>query len=82
MVDTQPPAAPTLTVTGSVVVNGTGESGTTVELFQDGVSQGTIAVTGGTWTRTLTGVTGTHAYTARATDFAGNVGPLSPAVRG
>jgi hypothetical protein len=86
-VDTRAPAAPVITApaanstTGTAfTLSGTAEAGTTVELFEDGVSRGTISAGGGTWSRASSGVTtGAHTYSARATDFAGNVSALSPA---
>jgi hypothetical protein len=85
-VDTNAPAAPTFespaagsSVSSTFTLTGTGESGSTLELFEDGVSRGTVAVSGsGTWTRQLSAVSrGTHGYTARATDMAGNVSPFT-----
>jgi large repetitive protein len=81
-VDSTPPPPPVIAapvVAGTTVtVSGTAESGTTVELFEDGSSRGTVATSGGRWSRSLSGVgTGTRSYTARAVDFAGNVSTLS-----
>jgi hypothetical protein len=87
-VDKTPPPAPAVTspAAGSTVsgasftLSGTAESGTTIELFEDGVSRGTIAAISGAWSRPMSGVTaGNHSYTARATDLAGNVSALSGA---
>jgi Bacterial Ig domain len=85
-VDTKAPAAPVFTapqeggsVPSSFTVGGTAESGVTIELFENGQSRGTIAASGGQWSRAMSGVTsGTRVYTARATDFAGNVSTTSP----
>jgi hypothetical protein len=64
----------------SFTITGTGDSGTTVELFEDGGSRGTVAVSSGAWSRQMSGVTkGSRSYTARATDIAGNVSALSTA---
>ena len=85
MVDTRAPAAPSFTapaagstVATSFTLTGTAESGTTLELFDNGISQGTIAAMGGTWSRQMSGVvSGTHSFTARVTDLAGNVSAMS-----
>jgi large repetitive protein len=65
--------------TGTVTVSGTAESGSTVEVFDGASSKGTASVdAGGAWTKTLTGVAdGSHTYTAKATDAAGNTSPAS-----
>ena len=85
-VDTTPPAAPVFTSpadnslqnTATVTLSGTAEAGATVEIFEATTSRGTTVATGGTWSKTLSGVTdGTHTYTAKATDAAGNVSPAS-----
>jgi hypothetical protein len=86
-VDTTAPAVPGFTAPAAgssqpttFTLTGTGESGSTVELFENGSSRGTIAVSNGRWSRTMTGVNrGTRNYTARATDIAGNVSALSSA---
>jgi hypothetical protein len=86
-VDTRAPASPVFaspaagsTVAATFTLSGTAESGTTLELFEDGVSRGTIAAVGGTWSRQMSGVgSATHNYTARTTDIAGNTSPLSSA---
>ncbi|MBN4049960.1 hypothetical protein JYT84_00870, partial [bacterium AH-315-M10] len=58
--------------------SGTAEAGATVEVFSDGVSQGTTTATGGVWTLTTPTLTdGAHSITATATDTAGNVSALS-----
>ena len=54
------------------------EPGTTIELYEDGVSRGTLAASNGTWTRQLSGV-GTGTYSACASDFAGRVSAPSVA---
>ncbi len=84
-VDTRAPAAPGFTspaansaVGTAFTLTGTAEAGTTVELFEDGVSRGTLAASNGTWSKQLSGVTaGTRTYTAKTTDFAGNTSPPS-----
>jgi hypothetical protein len=77
-VDSRPPNPPVITglVSPSTLV-GTAEAGTTVELFENGSSRGTVSAANGTWSRTLSSPAGT--YTARATDFAGNRSALSAA---
>ena len=67
----------TLTLSGTA-----GAAGNTVEIFRDGVSIGTtVADIGGNWS--LADATsladGAYQFTARATDGAGNQGPLSAA---
>ena len=74
------PPAPTITSPSSyswhratsVTVSGTAASGSTVELFVGGSSRGTTAATGGSWSRTLTGLEdGDYLVTARASDATG-----------
>jgi hypothetical protein len=84
-VDSTAPAAPVFTspaagssVPSSFTISGTVESGTTVEVFENGSSRGTTAGSDGTWSRTLYNVpSGLRSYTARAIDFAGNVSAMS-----
>ena len=67
----------TLTLSGTA-----GAAGNTVEIFQDGVSIGTtVADVGGNWSLADASslVDGAYQFTARATDGAGNQGPLSAA---
>jgi Big-like domain-containing protein len=81
-VDTTPPAAPAITAPAdgaevnvdAVTLSGTSEPSSTVRVLEAGVSRGqTTAAADGSWTKTLTGVPdGSHAYTATATDAAGN----------
>src|SRR6185295_19563740 len=66
----------------TLTVSGTAEAGDTVEVFQDGVSIGTtVAGGGGDWGKldSNTLADGTHQFTARATDTAGNLGAVSTA---
>jgi Bacterial Ig-like domain len=85
MVDSTAPDPPAFvspaagsSVAGSFTISGTAEDGSTVELFEDGASRGTIAVVGGNWSRQMSLVApGYHSYTARAIDFAGNVSAFS-----
>ena len=47
-------------------------------MFENGSSRGTVAASGGTWTKAFSGVaTGTRSYTAVATDMAGNRSVIS-----
>ncbi|RTL69928.1 MAG: hypothetical protein EKK41_13465 [Hyphomicrobiales bacterium] len=81
-VDTQPPS-PTISTAGgeaiypAVIISGTGEAGTLVQLY-DGLTKigAPVAVSGnGSWTETVTLVgTGSHAISALDTDAAGNTG--------
>ena len=88
-VDTSAPAAPVLSqpldgsfnTSGSVTVAGTAEPGSSVEVFDGASSKGLSAADGaGSWTKTLSGVAdGSHTYTAKATDAAGNTSTVSNA---
>src|SRR5829696_6542765 len=64
---------------GNVTVSGTAASGSTVELFDGATSKGTTqADAGGSWSKALSGVSdGSHTYTAKATDAAGNTSAAS-----
>jgi hypothetical protein len=87
-VDAAAPAAPVITsppegfiVRSIFTVSGTAEAGSTVRLFEGLNSKGTAqANASGQWSMTLAGVSdGSHSYTAKATDAAGNVsGESSP----
>ena len=95
-IDTTAPLAPEITAIAddsgtagdhltndtTLTLSGTAEAGSTVEIFQDGVSIGTtVADVGGDWSladgNTL--VDGTYQFTAKATDAAGNQGLASTA---
>ena len=88
-VDTTVPGAPVLSqpldgsfnTSGIVTVAGTAEPGSSVEVFDGATSKGvTVADGAGSWTRTLSGVAdGSHTYTAKATDAAGNTSTASNA---
>jgi hypothetical protein len=81
-IDVSAPAAPviaspaegTSNSTGNFTLSGTAEPGSVVEVFDGGTSKGTTtAASDGTWSKALLGVAdGSHTYTARATDAAGN----------
>jgi hypothetical protein len=60
-------------------LTGTAELGAMVRLFVDGILAGTVQAVAGTWTVTIaTPLTdGLHAFTATATDAAGNTGSAS-----
>src|SRR5690606_1549298 len=62
--------------------SGTAEAGSTVEILRDGVVVGSVTADGsGAWTWTSDELDdGTHAFTVRATDEAGNVSALSDAL--
>ena len=96
--DVTPPATPSLdavsTDTGSntadgitrdntLLLSGSGEAGSTVEVFLDGTPIGTAVVLPlGDWTLDYSGTLladDTYALTVRAADSAGNQSPLSPA---
>jgi hypothetical protein len=89
VVDTIPPAAPVIQSpaegstlgSASVTLSGTAEPGSFVEIFEGSTSKGTTTTLSiGTWSKSLSGVPdGSHTYTARATDAAGNVSPASNA---
>lgn len=70
-----------VTSDNTLLINGTSESNSTVEVFLDGVSLGTVLADGfGSWSfnhRGTTLVDGSYIVTASATDVAGNPGPLS-----
>ena len=82
-IDTTAPAAPLIVSpaegstnnTGSFTLSGTAEASSTVEIFEGAASRGTTSATGlGNWAKALVSVPdGSHTYTARATDAAGNV---------
>jgi hypothetical protein len=87
-IDTTPPAAPVVVVpasgaslrSGVVTVTGTAEPGSTVTVIVDSALAGTVvADASGAWSLPVptTLADGVHTASARATDQAGNVGPLS-----
>lgn len=85
--DTVPPDPPvildppegTYDTDGKFTVAGTAEPGSMVDLFESEISRGTVrAGDAGAWSMELTGVAdGTHSYTAKATDVAGNTSEVS-----
>jgi Ca2+-binding RTX toxin-like protein len=83
-VDTQPPAAPAINseslVNGTaVLLIGTAAANSTVTVFDGTTSLGTTTTaSNGNWNFTAGNVSNVvHAYTATATDVAGNIGPSS-----
>jgi hypothetical protein len=88
-VDTTAPTAPVIETpaegtrnnTGSFTLAGSAEPGSTVEVFEGATSRGTTTASGvGSWAKALISVPdGSHTYTARATDAAGNVSAASNA---
>ncbi|MDD2942449.1 MAG: hypothetical protein PHC51_05710 [bacterium] len=57
----------------TVLLQGSAESGSTVTLFENGVSVYSGQATGGSWSATRTLTPSNYNYYARATDLAGNV---------
>jgi large repetitive protein len=88
-VDTQAPSAPAITNPadnsydndGSFTLSGTAEANSTVTIFEGTTPKGTTQTgAGGNWSKALSGVAdGSHTYTAKATDAAGNSSALSNA---
>ena len=75
-IDSRPPAAPVITgIISPFTLIGTAEAGTTVELFENGQSRGTVSAANGTWSRAINA--GAGSFTAKTTDFAGNQSALS-----
>ena len=82
--DTLAPSAPAISSPGQnsfhkvheITLEGTADSGSTVEVFEDvggtPTSRGTTTATGGTWSLALTVPDGSHSYKAKARDAAGN----------
>jgi probable HAF family extracellular repeat protein len=89
--DTEAPSPPTITsplnnsydTDGSISVSGSAERGSTVELFEGTTPKGATKAdsSSGAWSIALSGVSeGTHTYSAKATDVAGNTSPASDSV--
>ena len=88
--DTEAPSPPTITspqnnsydIDGSFSVSGSAEASSTVELFEGTASKGaTKADSSGAWSIALSGLSdGSHTYTAKATDAAGNTSSASNSV--
>ncbi len=86
-VDATAPDAPVITSpannsynnTGSFSVSGKAEAGSTIELFESTTSKGTTTTdASGNWTKPLSDVAdGSHTYTAKTTDAAGNTSLVS-----
>ncbi len=86
-VDQTVPAAPTLdplvtpTSASSVAVSGSADAGaSTVTVYRDGIAVGTAAVAGGRFSLAVPVFSGAMAFTAKASDAAGNVSGPSAAV--
>ncbi|MGY8662688.1 Ig-like domain-containing protein [Bradyrhizobium sp. UFLA05-109] len=84
IVDTVAPNAPvlvsdTLAASNKVVVSGTAEAGSTIKLYEGTTLLGTaVTASNGTWSVTTGSLSdGSHAFTATATDAAGNLSNLS-----
>ena len=89
--DSEAPSAPTVTSPqnnsydkdGSFSVSGSAEAASTVELFEGTTSRGTTKAdsSSGAWSIDLSGLSdGTHTYTAKAKDAAGNTSSASNSV--
>jgi hypothetical protein len=88
-VDTQAPSAPAITnppansydTDGNFTLSGTAEANSTVTILEGTTSKGTTQTDAqGNWSKALSGVAdGSHTYTAKATDAAGNTSVLSHA---
>ena len=86
-VDFTPPPAPNISApaqgaafaSGNITVSGSAEAKAMVRLYEGSTELGaTQASASGAWTIPLSGLTaGSHGVQARATDLAGNTGPLS-----
>jgi hypothetical protein len=79
------PSSGSLTSNNTPTITGTAEANASVAVLVDAASVGTVSADGaGVWTYTLTAeqalTDGSHTVTARATDAAGNTGPLSAGV--
>ncbi|MBF0124680.1 MAG: hypothetical protein HQL60_05020, partial [Magnetococcales bacterium] len=68
--------------TAGLVISGSGEPGASIALLEGKASLGTASVgSGGKWQLTLAKISnGQHALTAKQTDVAGNIGPVSSQV--
>ena len=88
-VDTQAPSPPAITNPadnsydndGNFTLSGSAEANSTVTIFEGTTSKGTTQTDAqGNWSKALSGVAdGSHTYTAKATDAAGNTSALSNA---
>lgn len=69
-----PSTSPLYTSNATPTIAGSAESGSTVNIYADGILVGTVTATGGSWSKVISALTaGTHSIVARATDGAGNV---------
>jgi hypothetical protein len=88
VVDTTSPANPVVATSSGTLRNrtpslsGTAEPGSTVTIFRDGVSVGSVTADGsGNWSYTSTSLgLNTYAFTVKSTDAAGNASALTAAV--
>jgi Ca2+-binding RTX toxin-like protein len=80
-IDTSAPSAPGIAQMGAGAISGVAEANAAIALF-DGAGQiaTTFASDAGTWSVPMALATGGHAFTAKATDLAGNVSAASAAV--
>jgi len=89
-IDTAAPAAPVISspannssdADSSIAFSGTTEPDATVEIYEGATLKGTVTADwNGQWSKTLAGVaSGSHTYTAKAIDLAGNTSASSSAV--
>jgi len=70
-----------LTNDTTLAISGTGVSGTTAVVYDNGVEIGTVQINGGTWTfNSPTLAEGDHSFTVTARDTAGNESAATPAL--
>ncbi len=79
VVDTQAPAAPIFTSPAPTVANtsvsiaGTGETGSIIDVLDNGLPLGSATVSAGAWTFDTTLTAGSHVLSATSRDSAGNI---------
>lgn len=79
-IDTDTGTVPWETTDQTLVIHGTAEAGSSVTVSYHGNPLSTVVAVGGTWSLDLTSVVlpdGFYAFTATATDAAGNTGPAA-----
>ncbi|MDD4412511.1 MAG: Ig-like domain-containing protein [Patescibacteria group bacterium] len=64
-------------LTSGLTFSGTGDTGSTVELFDGATSKGSVTASSSSWTIDLALAEGIHSITAVATDLAGNISATS-----